>query len=1145
MSLGYRGSNTKFNYDLERQPLLDDENDDFDVENEEDATKMFGTTLRKKRTTTIKTAAVAFACVGGLFALVSSSSGSSSPASLVKRFVRTNEGVGASSALANKAYGRRTTSTTSFLGFGGKKATTTGVKTTRTPKVVDGVAVEKKTLKKKEQETVLEDEPKPPALDQESLRPKEEEEEEVKEAEEEGVREKADESENDGPESQSALEEMEKSVEEDNSKAAEKVAAASASAGSTDEKSGKVITLHTACSPLERLNFDPKQWTGVVGARIAVARLDNPNLSFSKSIEMRATECGSYEIEEEGVLEDGDNFGFYLYPIVNKDSHAPHLGYPVKDVGCYVADQSGFCPQQIAPMVKTIGGPFGLRECTKPSKVSNEETGTSSVFFSRVYSKSSEDSSKSSSAYQWGSCSETCDYNKNSVCATTQNAQEEDVAGAGEQEEEERKEEEEEGEKEEKLSKKELLAKKEREQALKNEEEMAQKLLAEAMKKEKNLKSEAYEKKMEKKRLKKEEEERKELEANIDKDETVGEKVIDEAMEAPIDGDEKKTRTTYSVVSTPPEPEKKKSITEGAIKSIADKIAEKFGYEPKKEEEGEVVKKEEEEEKIKAKVSSDDDDEKKSEKTKKTKKSFSSKTDNKNVLYKGHEIQPPKPPKASSTVTYTVVKKPGGVTSSTVTGNVPKPPAVLPPKPDGIYERDPSAKPTDVSNAIAMESNVGVKPALAEHHSEKYESSKHAGETDEELVPPKPPTIQDASTSSSGTTISEKPPLPPPLKNSVHVNGGAVPPRPPSVQCAKRTDDKKRLHDETFEFAIEKCLEEEPVQGLCERFGKLSMFGVMPEWDVSCVTDMTDAFKYKTSFNGDLSKWDTKSVVDFSGMFSSAFKFNQDISKWDTSQVTSMFSMFYFANSFDKDIAKWDTSNVNDMTGMFYAASKFNKDVRPWNVKKVKSMESMFREADEFDKDAFKHTDALLTTSNMFRNAMKFNSNVNDLVMDSVKDASYMFYGSEKFDQPLDNWNTAKVENMEHMFHYASSFNQNLNRWDTSSATNMNGLFQSASTFNGDISKWNVSKVEKMFSMFKNCKNFNADLSHWRPERAVDMSYMFYNSAFDGDVRMWLSKQPKLDTTEMFVKAAYFGKKWKCEDADHGPPHSCSLKKED
>ena len=202
-------------------------------------------------------------------------------------------------------------------------------------------------------------------------------------------------------------------MEEDNSKAEEKAAAAArvASAAASSIKKGgnasterKVITLHTSCSPLERLNFDPREWNGVVGARIAVARLNNPNLSFSKSIEMRATKCGSYEIEEEGVLEDGDYFGFYLYPIANKESQEPQLGYPVKDVGCYVADQSGFCPQQIAPMVKTIGGPFGLRECTKPSKVSNEETGTSSVFFSRVYSKSSEDSRKSSSSvYQRGS----------------------------------------------------------------------------------------------------------------------------------------------------------------------------------------------------------------------------------------------------------------------------------------------------------------------------------------------------------------------------------------------------------------------------------------------------------------------------------------------------------------------------------------------------------------------------------------------------------------------------------------------------------------------------------------------------------------------------------------------------------------------
>merc|ERR1712072_902434 len=68
------------------------------------------------------------------------------------------------------------------------------------------------------------------------------------------------------------------------------------------------------------------------------------------------------------------------------------------------------------------------------------------------------------------------------------------------------------------------------------EEEVAQKLLMEAMKKAKNLKNPAaYEKKMEKKRLlKKEEEQRKELEANLDKDEQIGEKVIDKPWKLPL-----------------------------------------------------------------------------------------------------------------------------------------------------------------------------------------------------------------------------------------------------------------------------------------------------------------------------------------------------------------------------------------------------------------------------------------------------------------------------------------------------------------------------------------------------------------------------------------------------------------------------------
>ena len=82
-----------------------------------------------------------------------------------------------------------------------------------------------------------------------------------------------------------------------------------------------------------------------------------------------------------------------------------------------------------------------------------------------------------------------------------------------------------------------------------------------------------------------------------------------------------------------------------------------------------------------------------------------------------------------------------------------------------------------------------------------------------------------------------------------------------------------------------------------------SEYGAMPNWDVSNVTDMSDAFKDKTSFNGDLGTW------------------------WDVSSVTNMESMFNNASAFNKDISSWNVSSVTDMESMFNGASSFNQDI--------------------------------------------------------------------------------------------------------------------------------------------------------------------------------------------------------------------------
>ena len=78
------------------------------------------------------------------------------------------------------------------------------------------------------------------------------------------------------------------------------------------------------------------------------------------------------------------------------------------------------------------------------------------------------------------------------------------------------------------------------------------------------------------------------------------------------------------------------------------------------------------------------------------------------------------------------------------------------------------------------------------------------------------------------------------------------------------------ITDANFETAINNCLFTNPVDGMCSD----SEYGVMPDWDVSNVTDMSSAFSNKNSFNGDIISWDVSSVTNMFNMFAAASAFN-------------------------------------------------------------------------------------------------------------------------------------------------------------------------------------------------------------------------------------------------------------------------------
>jgi len=149
----------------------------------------------------------------------------------------------------------------------------------------------------------------------------------------------------------------------------------------------------------------------------------------------------------------------------------------------------------------------------------------------------------------------------------------------------------------------------------------------------------------------------------------------------------------------------------------------------------------------------------------------------------------------------------------------------------------------------------------------------------------------------------------------------------------------------------------------------------------------------------------TTLVTDMSQLFKDKNSFNTDIGFWDTSNVTNMTELFYNASVFNQDISSWDVSSVTNMTGIFLVAQNFNQDISGWNVSSVTNM------------------------SNMFKYTRRFNQDISSWNVSSVTNMSAMFFEDEDFNEDIGNWNVSNVTNMGSMFRNADSFNQDLTGW--------------------------------------------------------------------------------------------------------------------
>ena len=141
--------------------------------------------------------------------------------------------------------------------------------------------------------------------------------------------------------------------------------------------------------------------------------------------------------------------------------------------------------------------------------------------------------------------------------------------------------------------------------------------------------------------------------------------------------------------------------------------------------------------------------------------------------------------------------------------------------------------------------------------------------------------------------------------------------------------------------------------------------------------------------------------------------------------------------------------------------------------------------------------------SEMFKYALKMNSDINHWDVSHVTNMQEMFCGAKSFNRPLDKWDTSNVVNMTKMFALAEEFNQDINQWNVSNVRYMSGMFYKAKKFDQLLDKWDVSKVEYMADMFAYTK-YNRPLYKWNIASLLDPCGIFEYSTDETFIEFYL-----------------------------------------
>lgn len=256
-------------------------------------------------------------------------------------------------------------------------------------------------------------------------------------------------------------------------------------------------------------------------------------------------------------------------------------------------------------------------------------------------------------------------------------------------------------------------------------------------------------------------------------------------------------------------------------------------------------------------------------------------------------------------------------------------------------------------------------------------------------------------------------------------------------------------------------------------------------WDVSKVTDFSDAFK-AVKRELPVSAWNTSNGEKFESMFEATGMTTMDLSGWDMSKAVNIDRMFAQSMKLTSlDVSTWNVSNVKSSKETFAETRELpSLDVQKWRLDKTTTTSGMFR--DMYKARSISTSGwtlpSVTDTSSMFANDSVLASfDVSGFNMSKVTTIASMFKGTKAVvNIPTGNWSLPVVENMNDTFNGTSAQYIQVGNWNPVNAKTMNNMFQDTKSASDiDVSRWVVTKLESANNIFKGSQASMVNMSKW------------------------------------------------------------------